>query len=488
MEYGLGKRVVDESFPFAQARAEYNREVSFYKAWIKNAKKSVVRKPFNYLPYLRPLNHDQKQCLDMLKDFIRRTIAGEVNTFIINGNGGVGKTTVLYHVGHLLHQHRVKHAFVSPTGSAGQALQARTIHSFCGISSIKQPYANMITEQVYPKVRERLRDLQLIVVEEAYLGGLRLLSMLLRRIAYVKKSKADQCVSLIISGDPYQLNSCLDYALTLIPKPEHDDMVKHAGNIYHSAKFKYTLTTNVRQKDDERFALILDRLRLGKTTQEDIEALSSRLISRLSQEERDRFFDSVHLFYPNYLVDSWNFYYLSCQNVPVRKLEAQLIPQCHVCKRDYPVCFIGEGIELMLQRNTFNEGNLCNGSRLVVKHAYYTNDDDYLPQFVACVGENYKGPKLENQTVPITYLEETIFCPHSQEKVKVKFYPLKNCKALTFFKSQGLTLPSVVICLDSLRFNIPALYTALSRATALKNIMILSKKPLSSYFPNLENV
>lgn len=482
MEYGLGKREIDKQFPFNTARLIYKREISFYKKWIPNARKITVTKPFNFLPHLHSLNTDQKQCLEMAKDVIRRTIKGEICFFILTGSGGVGKSTVLYHIGHLLQQHNVNFAIVAPTGIAGQPFHAKTYHGFMGIRKVKQSYASMINEMVSAKTRENVRNLQLIVLEEAFLGGLRALSFLLKRIALIKKSTADQCVSVIVSGDPYQLHNCLDYPLTTLPKAEHDVLTKHAANLYQSAKFKYTLTTNVRQKDDPAYASLLERLKLGEITQEDADLLSSRLISRLSQEERDTFFDSTHIFYSNAAVDAWNFYYLSCLDIPVRKLQAVLTTECRYCRADYPICFIGEGIGLMLQRNYLNEANLSNGSQLTVKHAYYRNDDDLLPEFLTCTAQNYKGPRLSDQTIPISYIEEIIFCPHLQCRIGVKFYPLKNNKSLTMYKVQGLTLSSVVVCFDNIRANVPALYTSLSRVTTLKKLMIVSKKPIESYF------
>lgn len=157
-------------------------------------------------------------------------------------------------------------------------------------------------------------------------------------------------------------------------------MVKHGARGYQSAQYNYTLSTNVRQKDDVSFAALLNRIREKKITSKDVELLSSRLIENV-QDKRDSFFDSINILYSKFAVDSWNFYYLSCQDIPVRTLEAHLTPNCTICKADNPVSCIGPGVKLLLQRNLYRF-NLVNGSRLVIKHAYYANDNVVLPEFV----------------------------------------------------------------------------------------------------------
>lgn len=126
MKQQLGKREIDKTFPFSVARDEYTREIAFYKTWIINAKKCSVRKPFNFLPHLKKLIHDQHECLKMVKEAIQRTISGEVNTTVINGIAGSGKSTFLFRVGQLLSQHSIDFAFLSPMAMCYQQFQAYT--------------------------------------------------------------------------------------------------------------------------------------------------------------------------------------------------------------------------------------------------------------------------------------------------------------------------------------------------------------------------
>lgn len=81
---------------------------------------------------------------------------------------------------------------------------------------------------------------------------------------------------------------------------------------------------------------------------------------------------------------------------------------------------MGKDIRVLLQKNLISENCLVNGSLCIVKHVYYKNDKDELPEFITCEVPGYIGTKLsEDGTVPFSYNEYTIICKHHNQKIKV---------------------------------------------------------------------
>lgn len=486
MDTTLGSREIDAIFPYDNALDLYKREVSYYQSWLLNAKKSAYRKPFPFLSHLKPLTTCQQKCLDIFKEQVRLVIQGVYTVYTLNGYAGSGKTSVLYHMGALLQNTDVKFAFISPTAQGCLPYDSQTLHSFCGIFNVKQSAKQMIHDPVHPKVKQRLKNVQIILIDEVYLAGGRLISMLLKRIAYVKKTDSPLPVSLVLVGDVHQLPCVLDMPINANIREEMDPMVLHACTLYHSARFRFTLKTNLRQCSDLIFAEILSRLAAGETTKEDINILSSRLSDKLSKEERHKFFSSPHLFSTNKAVDLWNGIYLSKLNIPLIKLEPQLIPDCKECLKEFPTCYVGTNVKLCLQKNLIPENCLVNGTNCVVKNVYCSKARNSFPDFITCEVTNYKGSGLsEDGTIPFGAEKEVILCRHLGQKIKVKYYPFKNNYAYTIHRSQSQTLDSAVVCLEGISPYSSAIYTAISRVRSLKDLMITTTKPLSSYFPNV---
>lgn len=483
MENVLGYRQLDVDFPFDRALHTYKRELLYYRDFIKNAKRMCTYKPIPYGMFTRPLNSCQLAGLELVKKAVK-DYKNSVNTIVsIEASGGMGKSTLFFSIAHYLTQVNLNFCIASPIAHACQPFGAQTIHSMLGLYNVKQKYETMVKDRVSPYVRDRIRKLDCVMIDEIFLLNSKAWSMMLRRINYIKDTNKDIPLLIITSGDSGQLSMPGGYPLnTKIDPEKHCEMVIDGLRIFQNAKYKITLRTNQRQMGDKTYMNLLDRMHGGFTTKEDIQLLSTRLVNNLPDNELDNFWEATHIYNSNLKADFWNQHYLLNSCYSVRCIKPKLDPYCDICAKDYPSSFLGRFVGCYITRNLIVASNLVNGSNATVEDLYFKTENQLLPDFVALFVPGYTGPRLENKTVPIIPLEETINCSHLEVKLKVVYFPIKNNYALTVYKVQGKTLDKVVIDFDGLTVASGAIYTALSRCIALKNVLIHSKKPLETFF------
>jgi hypothetical protein len=121
---------------------------------------------------------------------------------------------------------------------------------------------------------------------------------------------------------------------------------------------------------------------------------------------------------------------------------------------------------IILLRNIDPANGLCNGTRLVVR-GFQKNAID-----AEIVLGQHSGTRVFLPRIPL--------CPSNEEmfpfKFKRKQFPIRLSFAMTINKAQGQTIPHVGVYLPEPVFSHGQLYVALSRATAAKNIKILTTR------------
>jgi hypothetical protein len=121
---------------------------------------------------------------------------------------------------------------------------------------------------------------------------------------------------------------------------------------------------------------------------------------------------------------------------------------------------------IILLRNIDPANGLCNGTRLVVR-GFQKNAID-----AEIVLGQHSGTRVFLPRIPL--------CPSDEEmfpfKFKRKQFPIRLSFAMTINKAQGQTIPHVGVYLPEPVFSHGQLYVALSRATAAKNIKILTTR------------
>ncbi len=479
----LGNRQVDIEFPFHRALQVYTRELSYYRDFIKNAKRSCTYKQIPYGLFTRPLNKCQLAGLELVKKAVK-DYRNNINSIVsIEACGGMGKSTLFFSIAHYLTQVNINFVITCPIAHACQPFGAVTVHNLLGLYNVKQKYESMVKDRYSPFVRDRIRKLDCVLIDEIFLLHSKAWSMMLRRLNYIRGTNKEIPLLIITSGDSGQLHMPMGYPLNAkVDHEKHCEMVIEGLRIFQSAKYKITLRTNQRQLGDKAYMNLLSRMHENATTHDDIKLLSTRLVTNLSDSELERFWEATHIFYSNNKADFWNQHYLLNSPYSVRSIKPKLEPYCDICAKEYPSSFLGRCVGCCITRNLIVASNLVNGSNAICDDLYFKNESQLLPEFVALFVTSYTGPRLENKTVPIFPFEEVINCPHLETKIKVLFFPIKNNYGITVYKCQGKTLDKAVVDLDGMTLSSGAIYTALSRCTSLNNVLLHSKKPIDFYF------
>lgn len=263
-----------------------------------------------YRQRMRSLNREQMEFLyDTLHHF--KTSDQPVYRFL-SGGAGVGKTHVLQ----LLHQALWKHfnrqpganfekdpvLVLAPTGKAAFNIRGSAIHR-----ALKIPINQNINEHhITSKLDDLRRDfdhVKVIFIDEISMVGTRLfhyIHKVFQRIT--SKLLPFGGISVIAFGDLFQLKPVFDEWLFNNSKHLYGPL---AINLWQEHFQMHELKIIMRQKDSRVFAQILNRLREGKHTNDDLTTLKTRIIQT---DIPDYPFSAPHLFLSNADVDHHNTY------------------------------------------------------------------------------------------------------------------------------------------------------------------------------------
>ena len=208
---------------------------------------------------------------------------------VVQGGAGSGKSMVIdvlsQHMEKILrssgdhpdHPYIIKCAF---TGTAAANIKGQTLHSAFSFSFGNEFFS--LSDKARDEKREILKKLEALLLDEySFIKSdmLYLLDMRLREV----KQKPDVPfggVSIFLFGDLLQLKPvCAPYVHEepLSPNFQLFFLIEN-GNLW--AKFdKILLRTNHRQGEDAQYADLLNRMRTGNHTEEDIKALEKRVVS-----------------------------------------------------------------------------------------------------------------------------------------------------------------------------------------------------------------
>ena len=263
-----------------------------------------------YCTRMRNLNDQQHQIVlahtEWCKSLIQASKQGKPAPkpyhLYISGSGGVGKSHVISLLRHITIKYLryLPHVTPSdllcltcaPTGTAAFNINGMTIHSAFLIPITMKAYQNLGTDTLNT-LRNKLQHLKVVIIDEISMVSSTLLYYIHRRLQEIKGCQNNQStfgdVTVIAVGDFYQL------------KPVKNSFVFELPNDGYAAlhdplwyQFKFTeLTQIMRQKDDKRFAELLNRVRTNSCTEEDIKLLKSRIIAA---DSSDYPFESLHVY------------------------------------------------------------------------------------------------------------------------------------------------------------------------------------------------
>lgn len=388
---------------------------------------------------------------------------------ILIGKAGSGKSTILHIIKEIDEHSLTRTVFLGPTGIAAVNIEGSTIHSFLKIGiTPKKPHHHSL----HPQVKGLLSVVDRIIIDEISMVRADLFDILDH---LCKKAKDNDMlmggIQIICVGDLYQLPPIIGNS-----KEEslfYTDM--YGDNPYFFASNSYRENENqfrvielrkiYRQKDND-FKEILNRIRKGIHTREDLNRINERMMSHI--RHKSRFPDSVYLAPINYTVDQINKQEIDAIELPSVTFNANIVGYVNPKNFRAPTKLVlKKGAKIMMLVNDQN-GLYQNGTLAVFDRVINHNT------VVVIIG----GHEV--------YVQKYFFDEYKYELVngnleKVKKgsfiqFPIKLGYAFSIHKSQGCTFEEGFIDFgDRDLFGEHMAYVALSRFTDLERINIRRK-------------
>ena len=415
----------------------------------------------------------------------------------LSGGAGVGKSFVTlpmvenlqnvlkFHLQDFATQPSV--VVTASTGIAATHLNGTTLHTaFLLPLNDNRP---IIGNSAINNLQKKYKHLKILITDEVSMTGIDTWDALNLTLQKIKNNKRDfGGVSVITVGDLLQLPPVkMGTFFSLIRARLNDPWLR---------LFKlHELTQIMRQCDDPEFADILSRVREGKHTKHDIEAIKQLEYTDTSSWPGE----ITHLYITNHLTDAHNDACLS-------KLENTGKPIATVISKDKGrishnlsigktgnlrhVLKVGEGSKVMVTKNIDVDDRLVNGTLGTVNKLDRVGNDPYgYPLgriYIQCddpkAGNKLKDARLRSEFRELVPIEPVVQpFKYNGTMVERNQFPVTLAHAMTTHKSQGNTLVYFIGDVDQTpapgkQRRAPCgpgmFYTMLSRGKTRKNIKL----------------
>jgi len=462
---------------------------------------------------IRGLNTMQREVFNVVhkwaRDFVKNSfckVPKEIEPFYVflTGGGGVGKSRVLttiYHCVSKLLMYRggepdkKRILVLSPTGVAAVNVDGTTIHTGLGIQTRGKYFP--LNDRNRTALRQKLEKVEIILIDEISMVSSKLfqeINLRLREIFSCDKPFGGKPV--IICGDLFQLPPVKG-------KPVYDfnsESLQGILNFELWDKFNVAeLTEVMRQKGDDIFIDLLNKVRTGNVDENAVNILKERFI-----EPNDDSYpiDALHIFAENYPANNHNEAMLNKLSEPVINIMAiDEMPQHfnlqESAMRNLETAKLNDtggliskllikiGARVMITKNIDLEDRLINGQIGTVKYFKYRNNR--IVKIYVKLSDERAGVKAtnsdstsrENHWVPIERAEASFTLKGrsaNSPMIRRTQFPLILAWACTCHKVQSLSIPEAVISFTLHRqrhFNPGQMYVALSRVTTLSGLYLL---------------
>ena len=359
---------------------------------------------------------------------------------------------------------------VAPTGVAAINAGGVTIHSFFQLPP--SPYVPGTTfkdRYDFGKEKRRIiRTLDMLVIDEISMVRSDLLDAIdnvLRR--YRDATQPFGGVQLLMIGDLHQLTPVLTPREEELLRPYYNTPYFFGSHALQQTNYVTIQLTHVYRQQDAAFIDILNHIRDGKPTDEDLETLNRRCKPLFIPNAEDGY---IRLTTHNRMADSYNDNEL--HKLPGRRYEFKAEIEKEFPESSYPadVCLeLKPGAQVMFIKNDPSPG-----------HQYYNGRIGHVVGFeqgkilVRCPGDNFtigvERAEWENTRYAINEQTKVI---EPQVLGVFRQFPLRLAWAITIHKSQGLTFEHAIID-AGMSFAAGQVYVALSRCKSLDGLVLAS--------------
>lgn len=399
-------------------------------------------------------------------DFVEHT----GRSIFLTGKAGTGKTTFLKSVV----EHSSKRSIVvAPTGVAAINAGGMTIHSFFQLPfSPFVPGAKIESRFDFGKEKRKIiASLDLLIIDEISMVR----SDLLDAIDSVLRRFRDRYqpfggVQLLMIGDLQQLTPVVTPEDERVLAPYYDTPYFFGSKALAQIDYVTIQLEKVYRQQDDTFLTLLNHIREGRPTTEDLQLLNARCQPAFAPKPDEGY---IRLTTHNQKANNYNESEL--KKLPARSYTYRAKIEGTFPDYSYPTAetlVLKEGAQVMFVKNDpSGEHRYYNGR---IGHVTLAEDNRLE---VYCPGDAnaIEVEPLEWENARYTLNDET---REIETEVLGKFsqLPLRLAWAITIHKSQGLTFERAIID-ASLSFAPGQVYVALSRCKTLEGMVLASPIP-----------
>ena len=407
---------------------------------------------------------EQNQELRTAWDFVEHT----GRSIFLTGKAGTGKTTFLKTV---VERSSKRCIVVAPTGVAAINAGGMTIHSFFQLPfSPFVPNAQIKSKFDFGKEKRKIiSSLDLLIIDEISMVRSDLLDAVdsvLRR--FRDRYKPFGGVQLLMIGDLQQLTPVVTSEDERMLSPYYDTPYFFGSKALAQTDYVTIQLEKVYRQQDNIFLTLLNHIREGKPSAEDIQLLNGRYQPAFIPRPEEGY---IRLTTHNQMANHYNESEL--QKLPGHSYTYRAKIDGTFPEYSYPTAetlTLKEGAQVMFVKNDPSGNHLYYNGR--IGHVTYA-DDNRLEVFCPGDAEAIEVEPLEWENSRYTLNPET---REIESEVLGKFsqLPLRLAWAITIHKSQGLTFERAIID-ASLSFAPGQVYVALSRCKTLEGMVLASQ-------------
>lgn len=404
------------------------------------------------------LTREFKECLNLMEN------SGD--HLFITGNAGTGKSTLAKY---FMKNTSKNVAVVAPTGVAAVNIGGQTIHSFFRFPPRPITYDDIKVE-TNPKKTKLLRKIDTFIIDEISMVSSNIMQSIHEYLNINIEHSGEPFAGkqIIMIGDPMQLPPVVsNQAARDMMDHQHGGKWFFDATIWKTTHFhKIKLTNNFRQKD-KHFKDLLNKIKYGEVTQNDIDEINERYTGRVASS------NAPVLCTLNAMVDNINRHMLNRIDGDYTTLVGNITGDFNIknCNVD-EIIKLKIGAKVMILNND-QEGRWVNGTFGEFVGMGGTDDD---PCVLVKVGE---------KTFPVYKVEYDQF-KYDYDRIKEKLtsniigtfeqFPIRVAFGISIHKSQGCTLDRAHVDFgDNPAFDHGQVYVALSRCRTFEGLTLARK-------------
>lgn len=386
---------------------------------------------------------------DLLATHARSLIMDTQDSVFLTGKAGTGKSTLLREC---LENTSKRVIVLASTGIAAMHIHGQTVHSFFRLGHHVSP------DTIQPLTgnnAEALYYADMVVIDEVSM----IRADVLDAVDAVMRESLDIPApfggkQMIWVGDVYQLPPVVARGEAPLFRQRYDSAYFFASHAYQEACPHVVSLQQVHRQEDVRFVQVLNRMRLGLQSTEDIALIQQCVDPQAAHDPQ-----VLVLTTTNKSSDQHNMKQLQSLDTPCITLTSsstgKVPPHMHPAPEEL-VC--APGARIMMLKNSAD--GYRNGS---LGEIIDINEQEA----VVCIEDEEYTITPHTRSVTKNYYDETIKEIVPETVGSFRQFPFKLAWAMTIHKSQGLTFDRVHIDMTVPAFAQGQAYVALSRVKSL---------------------